>query len=87
MSTQTLKQAIHLATSGKSKSKSLAMAASILSGCPEGAWGETRQAKQQMLELLPHRQDRDYTIEEWIEAAYRVVGETARAAGHYESAL
>jgi hypothetical protein len=43
-----------------------------LAGCPEGGWGDTQQARQQLLEQLPLRQLRSYTLEQLIDAVYYV---------------
>lgn len=67
---QTLQQALHLAKSGKSRD--LAFAANALTGCPEGGWAETDQARRQILEWLPLRCERGYTIDQFIAAAYAV---------------
>lgn len=67
---QTLKQAVHLAKS--SKSKSLRMAAFSLEGCPVGGWSETQSALRNIAELLPGRSFREYTIEEFIAEVYTV---------------
>ena len=68
MAKQTLEQAVHLAKTGKSKS--LVIAAKSLLGCPVGGWGQTAQARLQVREELPLRSQRDYTLDEFIAAAY-----------------
>lgn len=70
---QTLKQAIHLARSGKSRD--LARAAYYLHGLPVGGWGETSQAMVRIREELPLRADRDYTVGDFVSAAYEVRGD------------
>lgn len=81
---QTLTQALHLATTGKSAA--LTRAANYLIGLPEGGWPETMQARERILAELPIRSERSYTLSEWIAAAYRVE-EQRNAAGIYRSAL
>lgn len=70
MSKQTLKQAIHLAQSGKSRE--LRSAALELDGKPQGGWPETEQARRAVREALPLRSQRDYTLGEFIEAVYEI---------------
>jgi len=70
MAKQTLKQAVLLASTGKSRS--LARASRALVGKPEGGWGETQQARSDILAELPHRSERTYTLGEFIEAVYYV---------------
>jgi hypothetical protein len=77
---QTLKQALLLARSGKSKA--LARAGHYLSGCPEGGWAETAQAMRRIRDELPLRSERDYTLDEFVSAAYIV-----DSADRYRSAL
>lgn len=67
---QTIKQAMVLARTGKSQS--LARAAHVLSGLPVGGWAETRQAMRSILNDLPLRQERSYTVAEFVDAAYVV---------------
>lgn len=43
-----------------------------LSGCPEGGWPETRQARQRILESLPYEDRRTYTVDQLIDALYFV---------------
>ena len=40
-----------------------------LVGCPEGGWGETQQALQQIQNALPRREERDYSCRELISTA------------------
>ena len=70
MAKQTLKQAIHLGQSGKSKSLSRAIC--YLHGCPVGGWPETEQAMMRIADELPFRSDRSYTIDEFVASAYEV---------------
>lgn len=74
---QTIKQAIYLAQTGLSPM--LRRAARKLDGVPVGAWAETRQAVADMAGDLPAKSDRAYTIQEWIDAAYTVVGDRYRS--------
>ena len=67
---QTLDQALELARSGKSRD--LEHAASILSGKPVGGWPETTQARAELVDHLPFRSDRAYTVEEFVAAAYEI---------------
>jgi hypothetical protein len=67
---QTLKQAIHLATTGKSRA--LRSAALELDGKPVGGWPETQQALRQIDDALPLRSEREYASDEFIAAMYTV---------------
>lgn len=66
MATQTLKQAIAKANRGQISGLG------SLNGCPVGGWPETEQAKRQILESLPSRTERKYTLQELIDALYTV---------------
>jgi hypothetical protein len=65
---QTLKQAVYLAHKGKDAA--LYRAASYLSGCPEGGWGETVQAVANIRDELPLRSLRSYSVDQFIAAIY-----------------
>lgn len=80
MQKQTLKQAIMLGRSDKSRDLSLALGALI--DVPEGDCGRVAQARLQILNLLPCRDFRDYTVSEFIKVAY-----TVDHAGRYRSRL
>lgn len=67
---QSLACAIRRARSGESRD--LARAARALDGCPVGGWPETEQAKRAILNDLPLRSCRSYTVDQWIAAVYRV---------------
>lgn len=67
---QTLAQAIHLATTGKSRT--LRGAATELHSKPVGGWPETEQALRQIKDALPLRDARDYTLDEFVGAMYLV---------------
>jgi hypothetical protein len=67
---QSLKQAIYLATSGKSRD--LSRASRALDGKPVGGWPETRQARMQLRDDLPLQSQRAYTVDEFISALYTV---------------
>jgi hypothetical protein len=67
---QTLKQAIYLAQSGKSRS--LVSAAKSLDGCPVGGWPQTEQVRRELRNELPVRSLRSYTADEFISALYTV---------------
>ena len=43
-----------------------------LDGCPVGGWPETERAKRNLLDVLPSREERTYTLGELIEALYTV---------------
>jgi len=77
---QTLKQALYLASSGKSHS--LTLAAGALSGKPEGGWPETQQALNHLRDELPAPGLRSYTASEFVAGAY-----TVDANGYYRSTL
>ena len=70
MKKQSLKQALYLIETGESES--LSRAACYLDGCPVGGWGETTQARRQIVDELPHRELRSYTVSEFIAAVYTV---------------
>lgn len=76
---QTLKQAVHLISTGKSRE--LSRAAAALLGQPVGGWPETQQAREHLLNELPIRQYRDYTIDQFVAAVY-----TVDATDHYRAA-
>lgn len=67
---QSLAQAKHLVASRKSRA--FGRAASYLDGLPVGGWGETEQAMRQIVEELPHRSERAYTVTEFVSAVYTV---------------
>lgn len=81
---QTLKQAMYLAETGKSRG--LRRAALALDGLPDGGWPETQQAYGYIREELPFRHDRAYTLDEFIEAAYELI-EHHNAASVYRARL
>lgn len=81
---QTLKQALHLAATGESKS--LARAARALDGKPEGGWGQTEGATRDMENDLPGRWARSYSLAEWIEATHEIVPDPqGQSAGRYRA--
>jgi hypothetical protein len=43
-----------------------------LTGCPVGGWGETRQAYRRLLDELPRRSERSYTVDELVAKSLRV---------------
>lgn len=49
-----------------------------LGGCPEGGWGETEQARHRIVEVLPHRTERSFTVDEVIDSLYAVNPITGR---------
>lgn len=55
-----------------------------LAGCPEGGWGETEQAKLRIRDMLPNRDERSFTVDDVIDAMYRVNCPDPNAAGRYE---
>ena len=67
---QTLKEAIYLAASGKSRR--LARAAHELDGKPVGGWAVTTQAMRAIVGDLPQRSLRDYTMAQFVASVYRV---------------
>ena len=64
----TIKQAKLLADTGKSKD--LARAANIMTGCPRGGWAETEQARTRLGDLLPASADRSFTKQQWLDEMY-----------------
>jgi hypothetical protein len=81
---QSLEQALHLARTNKSRD--LNRAASMLDGLPCGGWPQTTQALAELSDLLPLRDDRAYTVAEFIDAAYKLRPHK-NAADTYEKAL
>lgn len=82
---QTLEQAKMLAESGKSES--LRRAAWAMHGRPVGAWGDTAQARQNLVADLPARSQRSYSASELIEAMYDIRNADARSSGVFHSKL
>lgn len=70
MTKQSLKQAIFLATSGKSRA--LRSAALTLDGVPASDQVLVEQALRRVRDELPNRQLREYTVEEFRAAMYHV---------------
>lgn len=70
MAKQTLIQAVHLAITGKDRG--LARCLNYLEGCPQGGWGETTQAWGNITDELPHRSERMYTVNHFVDAVYCV---------------
>jgi hypothetical protein len=68
MAKQTLKQALHLLTSGKSDA--LVRAAFALDNIPAGDWPDTQEARRRMIDDLPMRHARAYTADEFADAVY-----------------
>lgn len=68
---QTLRQALTAIDDPRSDMK---YAAAALRGCPVGGWGETDQAMRQIVEILPHRSMREYSLDDFVAAAYCVDG-------------
>jgi hypothetical protein len=66
MAKETLKQALYLFSCGKR------IIRCGLAGCPEGGWAQTEQARAQLLDELPLRSERAYTVDEFISAAYEL---------------
>ena len=58
------------------------LARGALRGCPEGGWPETAASRLLVAAELPSRSDRDFTVSEFIAAAYRL-----DAAGRYQPRL
>lgn len=79
MKKQTIAAAIHRANENHND---MTRAALVLDGCPVGGWGETQQAMQRLRELLPSREARSYSVEDFIDAVYRI-----DAADRYRSKL
>lgn len=80
---QTLAQALELARTGKDRD--LQRAARILHGLPEGGWGETQEAMRELEGHLPFDFQRDYTVAQFVAAAYTVSSGPTGFAGRYES--
>lgn len=68
---QTLDEAVYAAE--HSLDDDLSLAADLLRGCPEGGWNETQESRDEIRGLLPHRQDRSYSLVEFIERCYVVI--------------
>jgi hypothetical protein len=67
---KTIKQAM--------KSKAIRSALQGLVGCPAGGWAETNQAWRQVREELPFFDERNYTVDDLIEAVLEIDGKTDR---------
>jgi hypothetical protein len=76
MARQTLVQAVHLALTGRSRD--LARAAWVLDGKPIGGWPETQQAWREVVNELPFRHDRSYTVDHFVDAMYERDGSRYR---------
>ena len=46
----------------------------FLLGCPEGGWPETAQARREILDALPARTARAYSVQNYIDAVYSIDG-------------
>jgi len=68
----TLAQAVHVAR--HVPTSELHRALSCLVGCPIGAWGDTMQARGQVVAACPAKSDRDWTVDDLIEATLAVSG-------------
>lgn len=65
--TQSLKQALRLIRSGRGLCD---VTRSGLAGCPVGGWAETAQARSRMIDALPVRSARAYSVDDIITALY-----------------
>lgn len=70
---QTLSQALFLAETRQDPD--LARAARCLDGLPIGDWPDTARALRQIAGSLPLKQEREYTVKDFIRGAY-LFGET-----------
>lgn len=77
MAKQTIEQALHLARSRKSKS--LTHAASLLDGVEIANDAARITARNEVEGHLPHRTDRAYTLQQWVNAAYDTRGDRYRS--------
>ena len=66
----TLNAAIYIARNNKSRN--LGRALNQLAGCPVGAWGQTEQARRAIVNELPLRAQRDYTVDQLIDSLFTV---------------
>ena len=83
---QSLKQALHLAFTGKSRT--LAGCITQLSGKPVGGWPDTQQELRQIRDELPVRSMRAYTVDEFVSAAYIIdSADRYRTRESYEQAI
>lgn len=64
---QTLRKAVYQCLTGRGLREALQ-----LDGCPVGGWPETEQAWNVLLNALPVRDLRSYTVNEFVDAVYRV---------------
>lgn len=69
MGKQSLKQAVKLVRTGKGLH---GVTRCGLDGCPVGGWPETQQALHCMVDELPHREERSYTVHDLIAELYDV---------------
>jgi len=67
---QSLQAAIRIGYAGHDRG--LAIATTLLHGCPVGGWGETTRAFRQISDALPATWKRDYTIHDWVDAVYSI---------------
>ena len=75
MTKQNLKTALTLATKGVRPYSFLSTA---LDGCPVGGWPQTEQAMRLIADELPAAAARDYTINQFVDAAYEIDRSTDR---------
>lgn len=64
MARMTLKQALHLDTPNLNRARV------ALAGLPEGGWPETVQAEREIADALPLRDQRAFSLGDFIGAAY-----------------
>jgi hypothetical protein len=76
MRRQTLKQMISQIKTGRAVN--VARALSSLEGCPDGGWAETDQAMRRLVDELPRRAERSYTLAELVTATCSVDEATGR---------
>lgn len=72
---QTLDRAVYLAVvtrNGVPVDRSLYRASIALNGLPIGSWGETEQARRDLVAHLPRRAARSYSADEFIDRCYCV---------------
>lgn len=48
------------------------LAAGTLVGCPVGGWAETMQAKRAIVDELPSRAERDWSVADFLDAVFEI---------------
>ena len=65
------RQSLRSALAAVRRGGEISRAVNGLAGCPLGGWAETQQARAAIVEALPLRIDRAYTVDDLIAACLR----------------